>query len=319
MVPDLRDEIDFRELLKKPSTLFGYAFPYVLLVLVGLGIYYAHQMTTVGKNSVPPALFADTSASVQDIPLQRPRELPPVDVTKVAQPSDELIAQGQELFSANCSSCHGESGRGDGPAGLQLTPPPRNFHAASGWINGPSVSGIYKTLEEGIAGSGMASYNYLPPIDRFALAHFVRTYVPNPPPPSTAALQQLELTYQLSRGLSVPGQIPVRKAAEILLRQNQPVIESIRRAGAQVRNDPSAGARLLRRSTHDLDRALAAFLARRGPFPTEPEFQTMVLAEPVALGFEARVARFTPQEWALVYDYLAGVRSAAGSQAVRMF
>ena len=55
MAPDLRDEIDFRELLRKPSTLFGYAFLYVFVVLVALGIYYAHQITTVGNNTIPPA------------------------------------------------------------------------------------------------------------------------------------------------------------------------------------------------------------------------------------------------------------------------
>ena len=83
MAPDLRDEIDFRELLRKPSTLFGYAFLYVFAVLVVLGIYYAHTITTLGKNAIPPAVFEDSSSYVQDIPLQRSRELPPVDVREV--------------------------------------------------------------------------------------------------------------------------------------------------------------------------------------------------------------------------------------------
>ena len=78
MATDLRDEIDFHDLLKKPATLFGYAFVYVLVLLVGLGIYYAHQITTVGQNTVPPAVFEDSSAYVQDIPLQRARVLPPL-------------------------------------------------------------------------------------------------------------------------------------------------------------------------------------------------------------------------------------------------
>ena len=36
-------------------------------------------------------------------------------------------AAGAALFNANCSSCHGMSGKGDGPVGAALTPPPRNF------------------------------------------------------------------------------------------------------------------------------------------------------------------------------------------------
>jgi mono/diheme cytochrome c family protein len=36
-------------------------------------------------------------------------------------------AAGKTVFDANCSSCHGTSGKGDGPVGSALNPPPRNF------------------------------------------------------------------------------------------------------------------------------------------------------------------------------------------------
>jgi mono/diheme cytochrome c family protein len=36
-------------------------------------------------------------------------------------------AAGKASFNANCSSCHGESGKGDGPVGAALQPPPRDF------------------------------------------------------------------------------------------------------------------------------------------------------------------------------------------------
>ncbi len=36
-------------------------------------------------------------------------------------------AAGKTVFDANCSSCHGTSGKGDGPVGAALNPPPRNF------------------------------------------------------------------------------------------------------------------------------------------------------------------------------------------------
>jgi mono/diheme cytochrome c family protein len=36
-------------------------------------------------------------------------------------------AAGKSVFDANCASCHGTSGKGDGPVGAALNPPPRNF------------------------------------------------------------------------------------------------------------------------------------------------------------------------------------------------
>jgi mono/diheme cytochrome c family protein len=40
-------------------------------------------------------------------------------------------AAGKVLFDANCSSCHGVSGMGDGPVGAALTPAPRDFTLAA--------------------------------------------------------------------------------------------------------------------------------------------------------------------------------------------
>jgi mono/diheme cytochrome c family protein len=39
-------------------------------------------------------------------------------------------AAGKILFTTNCASCHGDSGKGDGPVGAALTPPPRDFTKA---------------------------------------------------------------------------------------------------------------------------------------------------------------------------------------------
>jgi len=39
-------------------------------------------------------------------------------------------AAGKKTFTTNCVSCHGESGKGDGPVGVALQPPPRDFSKA---------------------------------------------------------------------------------------------------------------------------------------------------------------------------------------------
>ena len=39
-------------------------------------------------------------------------------------------AAGKTLFTTNCASCHGDGGKGDGPVGKSLNPPPRDFTKA---------------------------------------------------------------------------------------------------------------------------------------------------------------------------------------------
>lgn len=81
------------------------------------------------------------------------------------------LARGAELFSANCASCHGAEGRGDGPAGKGLDPAPADLTDAAR-IDKRSPYGLYNTISLGVAGTGMAAYTQLSNEDRWALAFF---------------------------------------------------------------------------------------------------------------------------------------------------
>lgn len=102
----------------------------------------------------------------------------PSKFKKAWEPSPELVAHGKAVFAQNCVSCHGDNGKGDGPAAAALNPRPRNFTGEAGWINGHKPSQIFKTLKEGV-GSGMASFATLPQDDRWGLAHYVASLNPN--------------------------------------------------------------------------------------------------------------------------------------------
>jgi caa(3)-type oxidase subunit IV len=103
----------------------------------------------------------------------------------------DLVAHGKELFHQQCATCHGNEGKGDGVAAAALVPHPRNFTAADGWKNGRTPAMVFKTLKEGIPGSGMASFATLPADDRWALAHFVLTLGPKVTADPTADLAKI--------------------------------------------------------------------------------------------------------------------------------
>jgi mono/diheme cytochrome c family protein len=309
---ELKDEIDFRDLLKKPEKLFGYSYIYFFLVLAVIGLIYAWNLTAVGKNSVMPVALADSSAFAEDIPFKPAQSLPPVDVMKVAQPTPELLARGKELFQGNCSSCHGEDGRGDGSSSATLDPKPRNFHSPQGWVNGPKISEIYKTLEEGIPNSGMASFSYLAPADRFALIHYVRSFASNPPKDTPQELSTLETTYQLSKGRSTPAQIPVKRAMQLIERETRPEIEQLRNLRQQLEKDTNEpGAAVLRSVLLDPDRALTALVLDPRGVPSLDALVRIATTEPRQIGLKGGVAQLTNQQWSDLYRYVKRLEGTA--------
>jgi hypothetical protein len=215
------------------------------------------------------------------------------------------VSAGRELFRTNCASCHGENGLGDGPAGLLLNPKPRNFHVATGWTNGAKVTEIYRTLQEGILRNGMASYNYLPPGDRFALIHFVRSLQPAPPADAASEVLMLETTYQLSKGSSIPAQIPIREAMKRVVAEAGPAAQAVSAAVSRVMaDDATPGAMLLRRVMADPQKAVTSLRLVAPANGTVDEFIRRVSADPGMLGLKPSVTRFRADEWNTLHQYV---------------
>lgn len=96
------------------------------------------------------------------------------NANSTASDMDEITKKGQEQFVVNCSSCHGMTGAGDGPAAASINPKPRNYKApAKDWKNGNTEEGILKTLNNGSPGTSMVAYKHLGEENLKALAKYV--------------------------------------------------------------------------------------------------------------------------------------------------
>ena len=216
----------YEKFKSEPGRIFGLIYPYILVVMVAAGLYYISNLNEIARQRINPAL-PDTTKQ-EDLKIVEPRTIPPVNILEISKPTDDLIAKGKETFTTVCASCHGEDGKGDGPASTALNPKPRNFISKEGWKNGPKLSQIYQTLEEGIPGSGMISYNYLVPLERIALAHYIRqTFVPDPPTDTENELLALDQTYSLSNGKEISAQIPVQSAINIIIKESDSQIQNL--------------------------------------------------------------------------------------------
>jgi len=196
----------------------------VFITIVGLFAFLVvpgmRNVNEPGSETAVTAVQGDTGwLDPTDYPAAARQVIPPVDPKTVLTPTPELLARGKMLFSQTCSPCHGPEGRGDGPAGANLTPKPRNLTKKDGWKNGTRIEDVFKTLDEGIKGSAMVSYDYLSKKDRMALVHVVESLGGFDHGTSDPrAREALEHVFA-SAGEVIPNRIPVARAIDVLVKE----------------------------------------------------------------------------------------------------
>ena len=79
------------------------------------------------------------------------RSLEAKTATPIMSPDQQATAA--KVYAANCVSCHGATGRGDGPAAGALKPSPVNFQ-----VRQPSTERARIVLNDGISGSAMPAW-----------------------------------------------------------------------------------------------------------------------------------------------------------------
>jgi mono/diheme cytochrome c family protein len=70
------------------------------------------------------------------------------------QASVALAQTAQDIYAQRCAPCHGANGKGDGPAGKFLNPPPKDFATA---LNGKGDDWIAKVITQGGPAGGLSA------------------------------------------------------------------------------------------------------------------------------------------------------------------
>lgn len=285
---------------------------YFATIVIAIGLFYVSNLTRIHRNSVRPDIAVDSSYF--SIPVDSTAGRNPVNTTVnlnlLIDPTPAMINRGKTLFMTNCATCHGVNGEGDGPAAATLNPKPRNFHVQTNWINGPSLSGMFKTLNQGIPGSAMVSYSILPVSDRIDLIAYIRTFSPDFPKISTDEIKTLEKEYSLGENAvssSSAVTIPISEAVRMINESAIPKMRKINELIAFISDHREEdGAKIFRQVVQDKYRAISFLLDSNFWSKDLNFFVVLITANAVHNGFDPKVAQLTSGQWQEVYNFLKG-------------
>lgn len=145
-----------------------------------------------GSPSLKPANFTDLAFMRRATParffdsITRGKGAMPAWVTRLSEEerwnvlfyewsfstSPEKVAAGKRVYEANCATCHGVSGKGDGPAGAVLTTKPAKFTDLE--QTDISNQDLFDTITNGEP--PMPSWKQLSEEDRWNVVDYLRTF-----------------------------------------------------------------------------------------------------------------------------------------------
>ena len=146
------------------------------------------------------ALSRRSGVSLDELPAQTPS-----------------LARGAEVYQANCASCHGALGRGDGQAAAGMDPKPTNLSVGDALMD-QSPLDYYRRITIGVVGTAMPSFELqLPAQDRWAAALYATLLrLPSPSGQVPPALQSFPVSGRMSDA-ELLGTLPTRDSSAVAL------------------------------------------------------------------------------------------------------
>ncbi len=100
-----------------------------------------------GGEESQPAATAPAAAPAATAPAPVPAQPAPAAAVPAPAANPDAAA-GATLYAANCATCHGARGAGDGPAAAALVPKPAR-HGDGSYMNGLGNEHLFKVVKEG--------------------------------------------------------------------------------------------------------------------------------------------------------------------------
>ena len=110
----------------------------------------SHKMKSKLGAAILAVLFITALTAMTDLKIQQDPWEVPVSAKKMKNPTDpgdsEGLMVGKSLYSKHCKSCHGKTGKGDGPKAAELETPCGDF-TSSAFQSQTDGELFYKTKE----------------------------------------------------------------------------------------------------------------------------------------------------------------------------
>ncbi|HLA65594.1 MAG TPA: copper resistance protein CopC [Candidatus Saccharimonadales bacterium] len=161
-----------------PRGPLGWLVPILLLCGIAALALWERQRPGVGTGGwrvVLALLLLMTGLAMEARTSVEAANAPPATAAQAVNPipaSPDSLARGRSLYLANCSSCHGVDGRGDGPGAGDLLPLPGNLADV---VPGLSQGALDFRITYGMVGTAMPSFaGSLTQNDRWDLVNYLR-------------------------------------------------------------------------------------------------------------------------------------------------